>query len=96
MHRYYKIHDALNHFTIVNDGNRRVRLYNFDLLHALTKNIIIHLEAGDEDDVSAAEEIKQLWVNIREDIYFDNVETTAIDGLKEADNFLASFPSVYW
>jgi hypothetical protein len=51
--------DALEHFTLANDGSRMEPLYNYDLFHAMTHKFIAQLkESGDDVE---AKKIEDLW-----------------------------------
>ena len=50
--------NALEHFTITNDGTRREPLFNYDLLHAHTYHIVNQLSNGNQ---AISDEIKSIW-----------------------------------
>ncbi len=51
--------DALEHFTLANDGSRMEPLYNYDLFHAMTHKYIAQLNDGGNN--AEAKEIEDLW-----------------------------------
>ena len=51
--------DALEHFTLANDGSRMEPLYNYDLFHAMTHKFIAQLK--DSGNVPASKKIEDLW-----------------------------------
>lgn len=50
--------NALEHFTITNDGTRREPLFNYDLLHAHTYHIVDQLSNSHQ---TTSDEVKSIW-----------------------------------
>lgn len=79
--------NALEHFTITNDGTRREPLFNYDLLHAHTYHIVDQLSNGNQP---ISDEIKSIW----EDEIVESIlpgRETRRDALRKSNEFFGRY-----
>ena len=62
--------DALKHFIMTNNTKNAATLSAYDMFLATAQEIIDSLASGSENEQNSAEQIRTLWSNIQEIIYF--------------------------